>query len=220
LIVNRATGAVSLSNPSGSGIVLKGYSITSAAGSLNPATWTSIDAGNTFDDNGTWTTQSLTSANITESVTGGVTDGGTLAGGASRGVGTPWVKTPFEDLAFGFTLGDNTTGLGLVEYTGTPYSRGDLNADGNVDAADWALFLPNAYTNISGETTIGAYRKGDLDGDKDNDYADFLLFKADFIAGSGEGAWLALGAVPEPSTAVLLGLSMIGLLGRGKRRMG
>ena len=219
LIVNRATGAVSLSNASGSGIVIKGYSITSAAGSLNPATWTSIDAGNAFDSDGTWTAQSSTSSNLTESVTGGVQDGGTLAGGASRGVGTPWVKTPIEDLVFNFTLGNNQTGLGVVEYTGTAISRGDLNADGNVDAADWALFLPNAYTNISGETTIGAYRKGDLDGDKDNDYADFLLFKADFIAGSGAAAWTALvGAVPEPSTAVLFALSMCGLFGRGMRR--
>ena len=67
-------------NASGSDIQLKGYSVTSAAGALNSATWTSIDAGNMFDNNGTWTAQSATSMNLTESVTGGTLDGGTLAG--------------------------------------------------------------------------------------------------------------------------------------------
>ncbi len=78
LIVNRDTGAVSISNPSSGNVQVKGYSITSAAGSLNPMTWTSIDATNTFDPNGTWTAQSSTATNLSESVTGGTLDGGRL----------------------------------------------------------------------------------------------------------------------------------------------
>ena len=185
LVVNRDTGAISLKNETGGGIQLKGYSITSAAGSLNPASWTSIDADNTFDPNGTWTAQSSTSFNLTESNTGGTLDGGTLAGNTSRSVGTPWRKSPFEDVAFNFTLGDNSTRCGHVQYIGSAALRSDLNGDGNVNVADWALFVPNSYTSLAGLSAVEAYFKGDLDGDLDNDYQDFQLFKSDFIATNG-----------------------------------
>jgi uncharacterized protein (TIGR03382 family) len=217
LQVNRDTGAITLANQSTGNVQIKGYSLTSAAGALDPLTWTSIDAGNAFDADGTWTAQSSTSTNLSESVTAGTMDGGTLAPGASRGVGTPWVKTPIEDLVFGFTKSDDTTGFGLVQYTGhggVPLGRSDLNGDGAVNVADWSLFVPNSFTTFASDTTVAAYRRGDLDGDKDNDYADFQLFKADFIAANGAAAFDQLsGAVPEPATAVLamLALSLLGV---------
>ena len=218
LLVDRDTGMVSVANQTPGSIQLKGYSIMSAAGGLDPAMWVSIDAGNTFDPNGTWTAQSSTSTNLAESVTGGTLDGGSLAASASRAIGTPWRQTPFEDLVFSYTLGDDTTGLGVVQFSGTPLERSDLNGDGQVNAADWAIFVVNAYTNISGETAVGAYLKGDLDGDIDNDYADFLLFKGDFVAANGAAAFAALtGQVPEPSSAVLVMLAL-SLLGRRVRR--
>jgi hypothetical protein len=209
LTVNRDTGAISLSNPTPGNVQIKGYSITSAAGSLNPATWTSIDADNTFDPNGTWTSQSSTATNLAESVTGGTLDGGTLASAASRSVGTPWIKTPFQDLVFGFTLGDNSTGFGLVQYTGTALARSDLNGDGAVNVADWSLFLPNSFTTFASDTAVAAYRKGDLDGDLDSDFADFQLFKTDFIAVNGAAAFAELsGAVPEPASLSLAAIAL------------
>jgi hypothetical protein len=221
LVVNRDTGAISLANQSTGNIQIKGYSITSAAGALDPATWTSIDATNAFDPNGTWTAQSSTSTNLSESVTGGTLDGGTLAPSATRGIGTPWIKTPFEDLLFSFTLGDNSMNNGVVLYTGNsgaPIGRSDLNGDGAVNVADWSLFLPNAFTAFASDTAVAAYRKGDLDGDKDNDYADFLLFKADFVAANGAAAFIQLGgAVPEPTT-LALAVAALSLLGFGFRR--
>jgi hypothetical protein len=212
LTVNRDTGAITLTNPSNSSVQLKGYTITSAAGSLDPITWTSIDADNTFDPNGTWTSQSSTSTNLAESVTGGTLDGGALGPAASRGIGTPWIKAPFEDLVFGFTLGDNSTGFGIVNYTGNGgavFGRSDLNGDGTVNVADWSLFLPNAFTTFTSDTTVAAYRKGDLDGDKDSDFTDFQLFKADFIAINGAAAFAELsGAVPEPASLVLAAIAL------------
>jgi hypothetical protein len=208
LVINRDTGAISVTNQSGSAIQLKGYSINSAAGSFNPATWTSIDAGNAFDPNGTWTPQSSTATNLAESVTSGTPDGGTLAVppavGSSRGIGTPWLKTPIEDVTFSFTLDGDITGNGLVQYTGTAISRSDLNGDGSINATDWGLFVPNSFTSLTGQSAVAAYRKGDLDGDFDNDYNDFKLFKADYIAVNGLEAFAALGVVPEPSSLVLL----------------
>jgi hypothetical protein len=221
LVVNRDTGGISLSNQSAGNVQIKGYSIASAAAGLNPASWTSIDAGNAFDPDGTWTAQSSTSTNLAESVTGGTLDGGTLAPAASRGVGTPWIKTPFEDLVFGFTLGDGTTGFGQVQYTGhggVPLGRSDLDGDGSVNVTDWTLFLPNSFTTFPGETAVGAYRKGDLDGDKDNDYADFLFFKSDFIAANGAAAFAQLtGAVPEPTSLALAVLAAVRMCVRPRR---
>jgi hypothetical protein len=213
LVVNRSTGAISIANQSAGSVQLKGYSIASAAGGLNPATWTSIDADNTFDTNGTWTAQSSTSLQIAESVTGGTLDGGPLAPSSSRGIGLPWVKSPFEDLTFSFTLGDGTTGTGQVQYTGAAAMRSDLNGDGAINAADWALFKPNAFTTFATDALVVAYRKGDLDGDKDNDYADFKIFKADYVAVNGVAAFAALGAaIPEPtglSLALLAALVVV-----------
>jgi hypothetical protein len=218
LTVNRSTGVISLSNQSGGGINVTGYSITSAGGALNPATWTSIDAGNVFDPNGTWTTSSATNANIAESVTGGTLDGGTIAGSGSASIGAAWRKTPVEDLAFTYALAGGATGAGQIVYTGTAAPRSDLNGDGNLTAADWALFVPNSFTTFAADPAVAAYLKGDLDGDKDNDYADFKLFKADFIAVNGEAAFAALGAaVPEPATIALGGLASLALVAARRR---
>ena len=218
LVVDRSTGAISLANQSGGNIQLKGYSITSAAGSLNPATWQSIDAGNVFDPNGTWTTSSLTTLEIAEANTGGTLDGGTLAPGATPGVGTPWLKTPIEDLVFSFTLGDNSTATGQVQYTGAAPIRSDFNGDGAVTPADWAIFVPNSYTSLAGQPAAQAYLKGDIDGDLDNDFADFRLFKTDFIAANGEAAFAELvGAVPEPSSIALLAFVTIALASAHRR---
>jgi hypothetical protein len=221
LTVNRDTGVISLANQSGGGINVKGYSITSAGGALNPAAWTSIDAGS-FDPDGTWTKTSSTNVNIAESVSSGGADGGTIAGNSAASIGAAWRKTPVQDLAFTFTLGDGTTSAGQIQYTGSAAKRSDLNGDGNVTAADWALFIPNSFTTFAADIAVVAYMKGDLDGDKDNDYADYRLFKADYIAANGEAAFAALGAaIPEPASFALAALatSMIVAIGRSARRI-
>jgi len=218
LTVNRTTGVISLANQSGGGINVKGYFVTSAGGALNPATWTSIDAGNVFDPNGTWTSLSSTSMSIAESVTGGTLDGGTIAGNTSASIGAAWRKTPIQDLAFTFTLGDGSTGAGQIQYTGTAPARSDFNGDGLVTAADWAVFVPNSFTAFAADPAVTAYLKGDLDDDKDNDFADFKLFKADYIAANGEAAFAALGAaVPEPATIALGGLASLALVAARRR---
>jgi hypothetical protein len=219
LRVDRSTGAVTFANPAGSSFNLKSYSITSAGGQLNTTGWTSIDTGNTFDPDGTWTTSTLTSANIAEGVTGGVLDGGTIAGGTSKSIGSAWFRTPFAgDLAFTYTLNGGINGSGIVEYTGVNPARSDFNGDGQINAADYqTFFLPNAGKTFTGQLPVAAYLKGDLDGDLDNDYSDFLLFKADYVAVNGAAGFAALVGVPEPST-LLLSLIFGATIGLGRRR--
>lgn len=213
LLVDRTTGAITIANQSPSAFKIKSYSIGSAGGGLNSATWTSIDAGNTFDPDGTWTNSSATATQLAEGVTGGTLDGGSLAASASRGIGTPWRKSRIEDLTFSFVLGDGTPGQGVVQYTGNgglQFGRSDLNADGVVNVADWALFVPNAFTTFAADTTVAAALKGDLDGDKDNDASDFYLFKTDYIAVNGLAAFEALGAaIPEPGSLALVALATV-----------
>ncbi len=222
LVVNRDTGEVRIANESAGNIDLKGYTITSAAGALNPTGWTSIDAGNVFDNDGTWTSAAPPSnAQIGESTNTG--NGGTLTPtptpNSSRTIGSAWLETPFQDLAFTFTLGDNSTGTGQVQYIGSAALRSDFNGDELINAADWTAFKNNSYTSLAGLPAAQAYLKGDLDGDLDNDFQDFRLFKADFIAASGEAAFAALvGAVPEPATFTLAAAAAAILLGASRRR--
>jgi len=217
LTVDRSTGVISLTNQSGGSLNVTGYSITSGGG-LKPASWTSIDAGNVFDPDGTWTASSSTATNIAESVTSGATNGGALANNGSASIGAAWRRTPIQDVAFTYALAGGTTGSGLVVYTGTAAPRSDFNDDGLVNAADWALFVPNSFKTFAADPAVTAYLKGDLDGDKDNDYADFKLFKADFIAANGEAAFAALGAaVPEPATLALGGLASLALVAARRR---
>ena len=218
LTVNRDTGVISLANQSGGGINVKGYSITSAGGALNPATWTSIDATNVFDPNGTWTSSSSTSMNIAEPSpaarsTAARSPATALLPSAPHG-GRPRFKTSPSPSRW-------ATARPVPGRSSTPAplpARSDFNGDGIVNVADWTLFLPNSFTTFAADPAVAAYLKGDLDGDKDNDYADFKLFKADYIAANGEAAFAALGAaIPEPATLALGGLASLALVAARRR---
>ena len=81
-----------------------------------------------------------------------------------------------------------------------------------VNAADWSLLLAGSGASFTGQTKIQAHLQGDVDGDLDNDFADFRAFKADYDTANGQGAFNALlQGVPEPSTAVLIGIGIAGL---------
>lgn len=115
LNVNRATGAVSISNPGASPISFDGYSVNSATlGALNLGAFTSLG--------GTWQTANSSANRISQlNPTGAVN----LAGGGSQSLGSIFdAPTPValgdatEDLAFTYTDGA-VTRTGIVNYIGS-----------------------------------------------------------------------------------------------------
>lgn len=233
LTVDRASGAISLTNVGPSPANIKGYSITSEVGALESSGWRPI-AGNydgsgpgdgSVDDDDTWTQLSTPGSGIdlSEFEFGG--DGGTLAVSQTVQLSLPgggaWGKSPTEDIELEVSLADGRVNRYSVDYVNGPtggYETGDLNFDGVVNALDWPLANSGRGADLSDLTEAQAYRVGDLDGDRDNDIVDFVLFQNLFNAANGEGAFQAMLAVPEPTALALLMTAICCLGGyRGKR---
>jgi hypothetical protein len=228
LNVNRSTGAMTLTNQTGSARNISSYAITSAFEALAPTNWLSItdnyDSGNPgpnqVDPAHAWSETSTTHANLTEADPS--TAGASLANGRTVNLGNAWIQTPTQDLAFQYVSGGMTVS-GIVNYVGGPGNQalaaGDLNVDGAINSADWTILRTNQHTNLTSKSLAEAYRLGDLTGDKANNHADFIAFKTLFDAANGVGAFQAMVAgVPEPSTTILLVGAGIALFRVGQRR--
>jgi hypothetical protein len=231
VIVDRDTGSITVSNNTGSPISLTSLSLTSAFGAIAPNLLTPItghydSVGNgTVDNNNPWAISSPAGSHtlFSEATTG---DPGTLATGQqiSLSMAGAWIRSPNEDLVLNLLLNGGTVLNASVSYVGNggqAFDRGDLNFNGDIDAADWSIFVASAYGNLSGLSRAQAYAKGDLDGDGDNDYADFKLFKSNFDASNGAGAFLTMVAqVPEPASvsSACVGLSAMSLAFRSRKR--
>jgi hypothetical protein len=99
---------------------------------------------------------------------------------------------------------------------------GDLNSDGVITAADWAILRAHQHADLSGMTNAQAYFVGDLTGDKADNFDDFVLFKKIYEAAHGAGSFSSMAAgVPEPSSLVLIILAggMATFLGRRSGRL-
>jgi trimeric autotransporter adhesin len=200
LIVDRGTGAVTLSNTSPGGVPLDAYQIGSASGSLLSANWNSLQdqnlagfpAGN-GNGNG-WEQDASSGANqILEAYLLGDS---TLANGSSISLGNLY-KTGggMEDLVFQYRAGFSAVIKGNVEYVGAPTLLGDVNFDGKVDIFD--INLVSAHWNEGGPT-------GDANHDMIVNIFDINLISAHWGEMSPPGAT----AVPEPATGLL---ALIGL---------
>lgn len=228
LEINRDTGAMKLTNQD-TPLQIFSYSVDSPSGALNPANWTTVTghfdappSGNgSFDANDAWTVLNSTNQQISEEepVDGGADDGGSL-GSVTFSAGGAWIKSFREDVTIttqALIGGVPTTFIPAVKYVGNggqAFVRSDLNFDNAVNAADWVIFRTNSKTAIAGTLSDAqSYALGDLDGNQTNDFFDFRLFQQDFDAANGVGAFAAtIGAVPEPSTAILTLMAAAGLV--------
>jgi glucose/arabinose dehydrogenase len=221
--VNRDTGQMTFSNATGEAIDIRGYRLSSGAGSINPdelmPVTNRLDAppggDGSIDPNNAWVVTSAVGDQIifSEASTGtettlSIDEEFTL----SQADG--WIQSIYEDLLLQFTLPDGTSALANVVYEGNgdqPFDRSDLNFNGVLDGPDWDIFRANHLESLAGLSLAEAYQQGDLDGDGDNDFFDFRIFQADYIAANGEAGFLALFGVPEPGTLVLMLASLTSL---------
>ncbi|TWT75658.1 hypothetical protein Pla123a_31680 [Posidoniimonas polymericola] len=223
-VVDRDTGVGTFTNELAIQNIVA-YSISSAAGAIDTANWASVadngdaDSGGSIDADDVWqlgATINSTEISETDPIGGGGPDDG-FGVGADVSLGALWTKSPFEDLTVSVTTFDGISEATFelpVTFTGNGgagFSRSDLDVDGDIDADDYATLMANHLQTLAGTTAVETFPFGDIDGDLDNDFSDFRLFKNDFIAANGAAAFAALGAVPEPSTALLVGLSAFGL---------
>jgi hypothetical protein len=150
---------------------------------------------------------------------GGIITTETAAGWSSSSLATTLAVARAGDVRPGTqTFGgiDPADNDALVMYTW----NGDANLSGSVDADDY--FVIDSNYNDSG--SVFGFNKGDFDYDGDIDGDDFARIDAGFVA---QGAPFTPGApvgprgvtaVPEPGSVGVLGLSVVGLLRRRRRR--
>jgi hypothetical protein len=220
LTVDRETGALTLSNPTGDSIGIRGYTISSPAGAIQPISISTPVAGHydapptgdgSIDPNDNWqiTSPPGSFAQFAEATLG---DAGALAANQSVTLSPTggWLGSPYEELQLTLALADGSTAPGAVLYTGNgglPFARSDLDADGVIDADDWPALRDNHLTDLSSLSLAQAYVRGDLDGDGDNDVHDFRTFKADYEQANGLGSFALLSShVPEPAAAFNVGV--------------
>ena len=227
LTIDRGTGGVMLENETGAGIDIIGYSLTSAAGTLDadPSNWTTVsgnydatpgnggtgDGSVDPDDNWTVLTTATDGTDLSEGELDGG-DGGTLGTGSPIDLGTPWRQTPFEDVVAKILLSDGTIETVPVAYQGDPLQAGDLDGSGMIDALDWDEYVTNAVADVSGLPDALAYLAGDLNGDGAQDILDTDFFITAFEDANGPGsfqAMIAAQSVPEPASWLMIGMGAV-----------
>ena len=233
LTVDRDTGELTISNTGDLPVNWVGYEITTGAGGLNSANWASIDA--TYDASGDmslstdeWTTlsnptddQDLSEFDFESAA------GATLAGGASVSLGVgAWTPNPRENLDLDYVLPDGTEVDAPVNYVGNAgeaFAEGDFDADGDIDAADWAIVRDNLTTDHGDASRVQAYLLGDMNNDRITDASDFVAFRTAFEAanpGASFAQMVAAAAVPEPTSwTLLLFAGMIALMISPRKRL-
>lgn len=219
VVINRDTGAFTLTNNTNAAINLTSLTISSPFGSIDPTSLTPItghydSAGNgSVDNNNTWQITSVAGNNVTfNEVTNG--DAGTLGVGQQIVLSPSggWLQSPTEDLGVSLLVNGSplSASISYAGNNGQTFTRSDLNFDGDLTADDWAVFIAGAYADLSSLSKAEAYQLGDLNADHANNFTDFRLFKADYDAANGVGAFATMtGAVPEPSAALLAGFAAV-----------
>jgi hypothetical protein len=226
--VNRTSGNITLTNNGAAPVTIRGITIGSSNGALNPASWMPVATfydeapGNgTVDPNDPWTITSSTALSLSEREQSVGGDGATVGVGQSINLGNAWIKSRIEDVTIDLELFSGGVAIASVDFSAGPggmaYHRSDLNVDGVVNASDWPFFYPNMLTDMSALTGVQRALKGDLNGDGDNDVVDFDLFKADYESFNGPGSFEALLGVPEPSALALVLLGGLAIAASRRR---
>jgi hypothetical protein len=130
------------------------------------------------------------------------TDANTLAG-TTLGVAA-------QDAAVTTTVrGDSLGTLNLNSVAGAGLRGGDANRDGTVNSLDFSLLSSNWLSTTSG------WDGGNFNSANGTNSLDFSILSSNWLQ---SGTPPAAGSVPEPAGAALLGIALLGLASRAKRR--
>ncbi|MEN1681407.1 MAG: hypothetical protein AAGJ46_17630, partial [Planctomycetota bacterium] len=186
LKVDTATGVAILENTSTFDVAIDAYQLRSIDGALDPTGWTSLaDQGESGWEESNPSNNQLAEVNFSDALQ--------LDSGESVNLGALFRPGAFEGLTFDFlTTGSSDVTQGAVVYESL---RGDFNADGVVDAADYTVWRD------------GLGLAFDL-----SDYQDWASNFGASLAGplaTSFATAIARGlTVPEPPAAALLALSV------------
>ncbi|HEX2475338.1 MAG TPA: PEP-CTERM sorting domain-containing protein [Lacipirellulaceae bacterium] len=193
LQVDPSSGLTLLKNETEQTIDLTSYRLTSATGALNVAGWNPISNGNELpaqfppdngiDDGIDW--EVAVNPTSSELVEWYVTGTSPFQAGQQLNLGRAVNPAGMPQIAFTYTLADETLATGIVRYESIPLPplAGDYNNNGVVDAADYVV-----------------WRKNDINGQQGYDD-----WRANFGRTATPGGASALwDAIPEPATVVLL----------------
>lgn len=169
--INRATGNITLTNNGAAPVGIRGVSILSSTGGLDPANWSSIaqnydePPGNgSVDPDDPWTITSSTAFSLSEREQSVGGNGSTLSVGQSVNFGNAWNRL-IEDVFLEIELTDGAFIDAAVAYAGgTPGDVWDNSSGSGLwsDAVNWAddtepgasqeVIFPAGFPN--GDTTI------------------------------------------------------------------
>ncbi len=213
--IDRDSKVVEITNNTGAAINLNQYTLRSASGAFNGSAATFL-----ADADPDWF--ELSGPPGTGSLAEGHADFDVLPAGGTIQLGAAWVQYFEDDVVFEYLVeGVNDPIQGFVEFTGNggeEFQFLDLNFDTNIDVLDYQTFLNGYGADLSQLSVAQAYALGDINGDKQHTVQDFLDFKRNFDLVRGPGAFAAMLAVPEPSSAMLLlPMGLIGFFRRSRR---
>ena len=181
-------GKMRIVNPTGQNFEIDYYEITSAAGSLNPAGWTSLDDQESGDpETQGWDEAGGADANILSEIR--LQGSSLVSSGGILSLGSAFNPVMAQDLVFSLGLpGSENLIRGIVQY-GLPIAPGDFNANGVINGADLTEW----------RSDFGPGAGSDADNDGDSDGADFLIWQRNL--GIPAGVAVA-GGVPEPHSVI------------------
>jgi len=214
LEVDTVTGQIAIKGDDTAPLDFNYYQVTSAAESLDVARWISL-ADQDFDGNGPANGSGNGWEEGGSSGAQGLAEGyllgdSTVTAGSAIDMGTAYdTGVDARDLVFRYRSASGQSFFGDVVYVQT--MLGDVDADGDVDDAD----LGTAFANYTGPLIAGTgtetFADGDNDGDGDVDDADLGYAFANYTG------LLANANVPEPASALLIGLVGVAMGVRRRR---
>ncbi|MGD9635371.1 MAG: PEP-CTERM sorting domain-containing protein, partial [Pirellulales bacterium] len=212
--VDRNTGAVKIVNNTGETVNLRGYSVTSSAGTFN-------EAGATFlsSTDPSWLKATRLGDPSNDLSEIHLNDPAPFANQAEINFGNAWLKfyrdagadiEAAPDIHFEYLTGESDEPVqGIVEFTGNggnSFEFLDLNYSGAIEIGDWLAFKAGFPVSLTGLPEAQRYNLGDLDGDGLHTAQDFIAFASAYDAALGSGSFAqALAAVPEPASGALIG---------------